>query len=43
MEKKYIKATKELIEKNKAIDINLNRYEKEKEILVKLEKTVECT
>lgn len=30
MEKKYIKATKELIEKNKIIDIDLNLYQKER-------------
>ena len=40
-EKKYLKETKKVIEKNKAVNVSISLYEKEKEILVLLEKQLE--
>lgn len=36
-EKRYLKQTKKLIEKNKAINVSIQLYEREREMLVVLE------
>ena len=40
-EKKYLKETKVTIEKNKAVNVSIEVYEKEKNMLVKMEDQLE--